>query len=182
MRAVQTRLKGPLILEPRVFEDARGFFMETWNAKRYRELGIPEVFVQDNVSLSHRGVIRGLHFQNPSPQGKLVTVLDGAVHDVVVDLRRGSATFGEWVGVELSSENRRQVWIPEGFAHGFQALTDRALFSYKCTDYYAARAERSIRWDDPTLGIHWPIEPPVVSDRDRVAPLLHEFPAEWLFA
>lgn len=174
MRVVETKLEGVLIVEPRVFEDERGSFVESWNAKRYAELGIEGEFVQDNVSVSKRGVIRGLHFQEPNPQGKLVSVLYGAVYDVAVDVRPDSPTFGQWVGVELSAEGGRQLWIPEGFAHGFQALQDGTVFSYKCTGYYAPRDEQSVRWDDPELGIRWPLADQIVSAKDAAAPLLTE--------
>ena len=169
------------MLEPRVFADERGRFVETWNAERYAEVGIPGPFVQDNVSVSKRGVLRGLHFQNPNVQGKLVSVLHGAVYDVAVDLRVGSPTFGEWVGVELSAEDGRQMWIPEGFAHGFQALEDGTVFSYKCTAAYSPADEHSLRWDDPALRITWPLSDPMVSAKDAAAPVLMELPKEHLF-
>jgi dTDP-4-dehydrorhamnose 3,5-epimerase len=172
MRVIETRLPGVLILEPRVFRDARGHFAETWQRERYREHGIPAEFVQDNMSFSQHGVLRGLHYQNPQPQGKLVSVLQGAVWDVAVDLRRGSNTFGRWVGVELTGESLRQLWIPEGFAHGFVVTGESALFSYKCTAPYAPEYEHSLRWNDPDLGITWPVDDPVVSAKDAAAPLL----------
>jgi dTDP-4-dehydrorhamnose 3,5-epimerase len=174
MKVVETRLAGVLILEPRVFRDDRGHFLESWNSARYAEHGIPERFVQDNLSVSRRGVLRGLHFQYPSPQGKLVSAVQGAVFDVAVDLRKGSPTFGEWVGVELSQENHRQMWIPEGFAHGFQVTSESALFTYKCTEYYAPEHEGSLRWNDPDLAIEWPIPEPVLSSKDADAPLLRD--------
>ena len=166
MNVTQTSLSGVLILEPKVFGDSRGYFLETWNRKRYESLNIPP-FVQDNTSFSPRGVLRGLHYQVPM-QGKLVQVLSGAVFDVAVDLRTNSSTFGKWVGVELSSENHRQLWIPTGFAHGFYVLQD-AVFSYKCTDYYASEGEVCIAWNDPDLDIEWPIRfgSPRVSDKDK---------------
>lgn len=181
MRVRETKLEGVLIVEPRVFADERGCFLETWNAERYAALGIPGPFVQDNVSVSKRGVVRGLHYQNPNAQGKLVSVLHGAVYDVAVDLREGAPTFGEWVGVELSAGDGRQVWIPEGFAHGFQALCDGAVFSYKCTAPYSPADERGLRWDDPALGIEWPLDEPVVSPKDVAAPRLAEVPLDHLF-
>jgi dTDP-4-dehydrorhamnose 3,5-epimerase len=181
MNVVETRLPGVLVLEPRIFRDERGHFAETWRLNGYGEAGITAEFVQDNVSVSHRGVLRGLHFQNPEPQGKLVTVLHGSVFDVAVDVRRGSPTFGEWEGVDLSGENLRQLWIPEGFAHGFVVTSDVAVFSYKCTGYYAPGCERSLRWDDPDIGIAWPVTDPLVSDKDAAAPLLKHLPAEVLF-
>jgi dTDP-4-dehydrorhamnose 3,5-epimerase len=182
MKVIETRLPGVLILEPRVFRDERGHFAETWQRDRYREVGIDVDFVQDNASFSRHGVLRGLHYQNPTPQGKLVSVLRGEVFDVAVDLRVGSATFGEWVGVELSGENLRQMWIPEGFAHGFVVTADSALFSYKCTAPYAPEHERSLRWDDPDIGIEWPVRRPILSPKDAEAPLLREISGEGLFA
>jgi len=172
MKVLETPLAGALIIEPRVFGDQRGFFLETWSRSRYAEAGIDVDFVQDNLSSSRRGVLRGLHFQNPLAQGKLVYVLAGEVFDVAVDLRRGSPTFGGWHGVVLSGENKRQFWVPPGFAHGFCVTSETALFAYKCTELYAPQNERSIRWDDPDLAIDWPVTAPQVSDKDRVAPLL----------
>jgi dTDP-4-dehydrorhamnose 3,5-epimerase len=178
---LETPIDGVRIVQPAVFPDDRGYFLETWNRERYAQHGIPDTFVQDNVSLSRRGVLRGLHFQNPGAQGKLVSVLRGAVWDVAVDLRRGSHTFGRWVAEELTAENARQLWIPEGFAHGFVVLSDEALFSYKCTAPYRRDAERSLRWNDPDLAIHWPVRDPLVSPKDAAAPLLRDVPAEHLF-
>jgi dTDP-4-dehydrorhamnose 3,5-epimerase len=180
MRVIETRLPGVLILEPRVFRDERGHFAEMWQRERYREAGLDLNFVQDNVSVSHRGVLRGLHYQNPQPQGKLVSVLQGAVWDVAVDVRRGSPTFGQWVGVELSGENLRQLWIPEGFAHGFVVTGELAVFSYKCTAYYSPLHDRSLRWDDPRLGIEWPVHSPLLSPKDAQAPLLADTPEAYL--
>jgi dTDP-4-dehydrorhamnose 3,5-epimerase len=176
-----TALSGVLLLEPRVFRDSRGFFAETWHRERYAQLGIGAHFVQDNVSFSRRGVLRGLHYQNPSAQGKLVSVLQGEVFDVAVDLRRGSPTFARWVGIELSAENLRQLWIPEGFAHGFVVTSETALFSYKCTEFYRPEHERSLRWNDPEIGIEWPVPEPVLSPKDAEAPLLREVPESSLF-
>ncbi len=179
MRVVETALPGVMIIEPAVYGDERGFFMETWNRKRYGELGIPVDFVQDNLSYSQGGVLRGLHFQTPNAQGKLVSVLQGEVFDVAVDIRVGSATFGEWVGAVLSLENKRQLYVPEGFAHGFLVTGKEALFSYKCTDYYNKEAEHSLLWNDPDLAIDWPIEDPLLSDKDSAALHLVElFPSE----
>lgn len=172
MQIRQTDLPGVLLIEPRVFGDARGYFLETWHAARYREAGISGPFVQDNVSFSQCGVLRGLHYQLPHTQGKLVTVLQGTVFDVVVDIRRGSPHFGHWLGVTLSSTIPRQLYIPPGFAHGFCVTSETALFTYKCTDVYAPEAEGAVRWDDPALGIDWPVAPVQLSDKDRVAPLL----------
>lgn len=181
MRVIETRLPGVLILEPPVFRDERGHFTETWHRERYRAAGVSDDFVQDNLSFSRRGVLRGLHYQNPAPQAKLVSVLQGEVFDVAVDLRRGSSTFGQWYGVVLSGENLRQLWIPEGFAHGFLVTSESALFSYKCTNFYAPEHERSLRWDDPEIRIEWPMESPVVSPKDARAPLLGDIPRNHLF-
>jgi dTDP-4-dehydrorhamnose 3,5-epimerase len=172
MQVQTTALPGVLILEPRVFGDARGFFMETWHARRYAEAGLPEAFVQDNLSFSQRGVLRGLHYQNPQTQGKLVYVLQGEVFDVAVDIRVGSPTFGRWVGATLSAENRRQFWVPPGFAHGFCVTSETALFAYKCTDYYCPECEGSILWNDPAIGIEWPLGNPTLSAKDAAAPPL----------
>jgi len=157
MRAIESGVKDALILEPQVFGDARGFFLESWNRRTFAKLGIDVDFVQDNHSRSRRGVLRGLHYQVRQPQGKLVRVVAGAVYDVAVDLRRGSPTFGRWAGVELSADNQRMFWVPPGFAHGFLVLTECADFLYKATDYYAPEQERTIRWDDPDLAIDWPL-------------------------
>ena len=154
---IKTAIDGPLIIEPKVFGDDRGFFIETYSQKRYQDAGIPDVFVQDNLSLSRRGVLRGLHFQSPNAQGKLVSCPAGEVFDVAVDIRKGSKTFGKWVGVHLSGDNKRQFWIPPGFAHGFVVLSETALFSYKCTKYYSPKDEKTILWNDPEIGIEWPI-------------------------
>ena len=166
-------------LVPRVFRDARGHFLETWRESAYRAIGIGP-FVQDNVSVSARDVLRGLHFQQPHGQGKLVSVLRGRVFDVAVDVRRGSPTFGRWVGAELSDENGHQLWIPAGFAHGFVTRTDDVVFSYKCTDYYTPQAERSVRWDDPDIGIAWDCAAPSLAPKDAAAPRLAELPPEHL--
>ena len=172
MNVLETDLPGVLILEPRVFGDDRGFFMETWNGRRYEEFGIPHGFVQDNLSLSAHGVLRGLHFQNPQPQGKLVSVLRGEVFDVAVDIRTGSPTYGRWTSVTLSAENKRQFWVPPDFAHGFVVTGEDALFSYKCTDYYAPDNDGSVLWNDPDIGIDWPVENPTLSGKDGSAPPL----------
>ncbi|MEP6729696.1 MAG: dTDP-4-dehydrorhamnose 3,5-epimerase [bacterium] len=165
----QTELPGVLILEPRVFGDSRGFFFENWRCDGYSSLGINDAFVQDNVSRSSRGVLRGLHVQHPGEQGKLVSVLHGDVFDVAVDVRRGSPWFGQSIGVRLSDVNHRQVYIPPGFAHGFQVLSESALFLYKCTAYYQADTETSILWNDPSLAIRWPLPEPTLSEKDRLA-------------
>lgn len=171
MKVVETDLPGVLLIEPDVFGDERGFFMEAYNGRRYeKEAGLPgRGFVQDNLSLSERGVLRGLHFQNPNPQGKLVSVLLGEVFDVAVDIRVGSPTFGRWAGFALSAENKRQLWVPEGFAHGFLVTSDRALFHYKCTNYYDRDSDRALLWNDPDVGVEWPVAEPVLSGKDRAA-------------
>jgi dTDP-4-dehydrorhamnose 3,5-epimerase len=180
VNVIETELPGVLIVEPDVFGDARGFFMETWNGARYEEHGIPNHFVQDNLSFSAHGVLRGLHFQNPQAQGKLVSVLQGEVFDVAVDIRVGSPTFRRWTGVTLSAENKHQFWVPPDFAHGFVVTGEKALFSYKCTTYYAPEYDGSILWNDPGIGIEWPLESPSLSDKDRAAPPLDEMPGERL--
>lgn len=168
MQIIETPLVGALILEPKVFGDERGFFLESWNRERFAQAGLDIDFVQDNHSRSSRGVLRGLHFQNPGPQGKLVRVVSGAVYDVAVDLRRSSPTFGQWTGVELSAANHRMFWVPEGFAHGFLTLEDGTDFLYKCRGAYAPEAEHSLAWDDPDVGIDWPLGgiDPIVSAKD----------------
>ncbi len=176
MEVVQTALPGVVLVTPRVFGDARGFFLETFQAERYDAAGIAGPFVQDNWSRSVRGTLRGLHFQEPHPQGKLVQVVNGAVFDVAVDVRRGSPTFGRSVGVELSGENKRQMWIPPGFAHGFVVTSDVADFLYKCTAPYRPEAECAIAWDDPALGIAWPLADPILSPKDAAAPRLADAP------
>jgi dTDP-4-dehydrorhamnose 3,5-epimerase len=180
MMIVETKIPGLIIIEPKVYGDNRGFFLETWNKERYRTAGIPVDFVQDNLSLSRRGVLRGLHFQNPNTQGKLVYVLQGDVFDIAVDIRLGSPTFGEWVSLTLSGENKRQVYIPPGFAHGFCVTSDTALFVYKCTDVYNPSAEGNILWNDPALGIDWPVAAPELSPKDREGIPLADFPRERL--
>lgn len=176
MNVLETAIPGPLILEPRVFGDERGFFMETWNNAKFAYMGLELTFVQDNHSHSQKGVLRGLHFQNPGPQGKLVRVTRGAVYDVVVDLRRSSSHFGKWVGVELSADNKRLFWVPEGFAHGFLTLTDNTDFMYKCTAPYAPENEHTLAWDDPALSIGWPVADcdPIVSEKDAAGLSLGE--------
>ena len=180
MKIIQTDLPGCVVVEPAVFGDARGFFYETWNAQRYGEHGLPTQFVQSNVSSSSKGVLRGLHYQWPRPQGKLVSVLEGEVFDVAVDIRRGSPRFGKWTGVVLSAENKRQLWIPEGFAHGFAVLSERALFSYLCTEVYVKEADAGIRWNDATIGIDWPIGDPLLSAKDSASPFLEDVPGDRL--
>ncbi len=177
MKLVPTSLDGVVVLEPRVFPDDRGLFFESWNARRYEEHGLPGRFVQDNISHSRRGVLRGLHFQNPSPQGKLVSVMQGEVFDVAVDIRVGSPTFGSWEGIRLSAENFRQLYVPPGFAHGFAALSEHAVVYYKCTDFYVPDADGGIRWDDPDIGIKWPVDDPILSEKDASAMSLEEYAA-----
>jgi dTDP-4-dehydrorhamnose 3,5-epimerase len=173
-------LSGVQIIDLDVYTDDRGDFRELWNAERYREHGLDVSFVQDNLSRSSEGVLRGLHFQNPHPQGKLITVLRGEVYDVVVDVRPGSDTFSEWYGTTLSADDGRQLYVPEGFAHGFVVTRGPALFHYKCTDVYVPNADRSIRWNDPALAIDWPVRDPILSDKDADAPVLEDLPAEAL--
>lgn len=174
MKVCETGLAGCVVIEPRVFADARGFFFESFNSDKLAAQGLDLRFVQGNVSSSSRGVLRGLHYQWPNPQGKYVSVMEGEVWDVAVDIRRGSPTFGKWTAVVLSAENRRHFWIPEGFAHGFVVLSERAVFTYLCTAVYDAKADAGIRWDDPTLAIDWPVVSPQLSDKDARAPHLAE--------
>ena len=180
MNVKETKLPGVLILEPDVFSDERGFFLETWNSTRYEDAGIKGPFVQDNVSFSQRGVLRGLHFQYPQSQAKLVQVLSGQVVDVVVDIRVGSATFGRWASEVLSDTNHRQMYIPPGFAHGFCVTSETAVFSYKCTSFYNAATEGGIIWNDPDLNIEWPMKEPIVSSKDANCLRLKDFPIDKL--
>jgi dTDP-4-dehydrorhamnose 3,5-epimerase len=172
MKVVTTELPDVLIVEPKLFGDERGFFLETYQLGRYAESGIARPFVQDNLSRSGYGVLRGLHLQNPSTQGKLVSVMRGKVLDVAVDVRVGSPTFGRHVAVELTEENRRQLWVPRGFAHGFVVLSETAEFFYKCDNAYSPQDEIVVRWDDPSIGISWGVEKPSLSPRDAAAPKL----------
>ena len=176
MRLLPTDLEGPVLIEPDVHGDDRGFFLESWNEHRFSEAGIEARFVQDNHSRSARGVLRGIHYQLARPQGKLVRVTSGAVFDVAVDLRRSSPQFGKWTGVELTAANKRMLWVPPGFGHGFLALEDGTDFLYKCTDFYVAEDERAIAWNDPAIGIDWPLEniAPILSERDSAAPILED--------
>lgn len=162
------------IIEPDVFGDERGFFFESFNARTYESWGMPSVFLQDNVSHSKKGILRGLHFQNPGAQGKLVQVLRGRVLDVIVDIRKRSPSFGRWVGVELSEENKKQLWVPQGFAHGYVVLSEEATFFYKVTDYYRPESEHSLLWNDPEVGVAWPIAEPILSRKDASAKTLKE--------
>jgi dTDP-4-dehydrorhamnose 3,5-epimerase len=180
MKVIETSLPGVLIIEPRIFDDERGFFMETYHEKRYREAGVDLCFLQDNFSYSIYGTLRGLHYQYPHGQAKLVQVLLGKVFDVAVDIRRGSPTFGQWCGEYLSDKNRRQLLIPEGYAHGFCVLSETALFIYKCTDFYAPESEGGILWSDPDLGIEWPVDNPLLSEKDSNYQCLGDVPADHL--
>jgi dTDP-4-dehydrorhamnose 3,5-epimerase len=180
MRVEETGLPGVLVLVPDVHEDERGHFLETYRADRCAEAGLPGTFPQDNLSFSRAAVLRGLHLQWPRAQGKLIHVLEGEVFDVAVDLRRDSPAFGRWEGHLLSARNRRQIWIPPGFAHGFVVTAPQALLSYKCTDVYLRECELAVRWDDPDLGIDWPVAEPVLSPRDAAAPLLRDIPPDRL--
>lgn len=183
MKTEKTILEGVFIVEPDVFSDERGFFVETFQEARYQEvLGITDRFVQDNLNFSKKGVLRGLHYQaSPMAQGKLVSVLSGRVLDVAVDMRDGSPTYGQHVMVELSGDNHRQLWIPQGFAHGFVVLEDNTLFSYKCTDIYSKEHDRGVLWSDPALGIEWGVENPIVSEKDQKHPLFADVPKEFVF-
>lgn len=181
MNIIETKLQGVVIIEPKVFGDNRGFFMETWNKEKFEQAGLPYNFVQDNLSFSTKGVLRGLHFQNPNPQGKLVYVLQGEVFDVAVDIRVGSPTFGQWEGVTLSGDNKRQFYVPEGFAHGFCVISETALFAYKCTDTYNPKTEGSIMWNDTDIGIDWPIGEPNLSYKDSGNLKLKDIPSNQLF-
>jgi dTDP-4-dehydrorhamnose 3,5-epimerase len=176
MHLVETAIPDLVIVEPRVFGDERGFFLESWNRKVFAELGLDLDFVQDNHSRSARGVLRGLHFQNPNPQGKLVRVVAGRAWDVAVDLRQSSPTFGQWAGIELSAENKRMFWVPPGFAHGFVSLEDGTDFVYKCTSFYEPANEHSLLWNDPALSIEWPLEglEPQLSAKDQAGKPLAE--------
>lgn len=180
MRTIETGIPGLIIVEPLVHGDSRGFFMETWNAARYGDVGLPEKFVQSNLSRSGPGVIRGLHFQNPRPQGKLVSVLEGRVFDVAVDIRPDSPTFRQWAGVELSAENHRQFFVPEGFAHGFCVQSDSALLSYFCTEVYYPEYDAGVAWNDPDIGVKWPVGGGSLSQKDADAPRLKDIPVEKL--
>ncbi len=179
MEVIKTTIDGVLLVKPKIFGDARGYFVETWQEQRYEECGIDLLFVQDNHSKSSKGILRGLHFQKNHPQGKLVMVSYGEVFDVAVDIRENSPTFGKWYGAILNQENQNQLWIPPGMAHGFVVLSDVAHFHYKCTDYYHPNDEGSIRWNDPDLGIEWPIDfEPLLSDKDSKAPWFKDFRKE----
>lgn len=178
MKIIETKLPGVFVLEPKVFTDDRGYFLETWNSKRYEQAGIPGPFVQDNISFSKKGILRGLHFQYPQSQGKLIQVLSGEVLDVVVDISVDSPTYGEWFDEVLSESNHRQMYVPPGFAHGYCVMSEMALFSYKCTDFYNPETEHGIIWNDPDIGIKWPIDQPSLSPKDEAYPRLKDLRPE----
>jgi dTDP-4-dehydrorhamnose 3,5-epimerase len=180
MKVIESGLPGVLVIEPQVFGDDRGFFYESYNQARFAAAGISCQFVQSNVSRSAKGVLRGLHYQWPHPQGKLVSVLEGEVYDVAVDIRKGSPHFGQWMGAMLSAQNKRHLWIPEGFAHGFCVLSETATFTYQCTQPYVAEADAGIRWNDPSIGVDWPISEPTLSPKDLKTPLLADIPTQRL--
>lgn len=177
MQVEQTKLQGVLLLTPQVYGDDRGFFMETYNQAKAVKLGLPANFVQDNHSKSSKGVLRGLHYQTPQWQGKLVRAVQGEIFDVAVDIRDGSLTFGQWVGYFLNDQNKQQLYVPEGFAHGFVVTSETAEVVYKCTSLYAPEQEGSLLWNDPAIGIDWPIDQPILSAKDKVGTLLKELPA-----
>lgn len=180
MKIIKTQLSDCVVIEPAVHGDARGFFYESFHQAKFAELGLHLSFVQTNVSRSAQNVIRGLHYQYPKPQGKLVSVVEGEVYDVAVDIRHGSPTFGRWVAVILSAENKRHLWVPEGFAHGFAVLSENATFCYQCTALYDRECDASIRWNDGEIAVDWPLSAPLLSEKDRTAPLLSEIPKERL--
>ncbi len=176
MEVIETKLKGVLVLKPKVFEDARGYFFESYNRNLFLQAGLDLNFVQDNQSLSQKGVLRGLHFQNnPHAQGKLVRVITGAVFDVAVDIRKSSPTYGQWFGQELTEENKWMMYIPEGFAHGFATLKDNTVFSYKCTNFYNKASEDCLLWNDPDIGITWNLENPLLSEKDLQGKRIKDF-------
>lgn len=176
MEIIETKLKGVVVLKPKVFEDARGYFFESYNRNLFKQAGLDLDFVQDNQSLSQKGVLRGLHFQNnPWAQGKLVRVITGAVLDVAVDIRRGSPTYGQWFGQELTEQNKLMMYIPEGFAHGFATLKDNTVFSYKCTNFYNKASEDCLLWNDPDIGIDWKISDPLLSEKDLQGKRIKDF-------
>ena len=182
MKAVKTFIDGLLIIEPDVFGDERGYFLESYRRTKYQEIGITEEFVQDNISKSTKGTVRGLHYQvDNKAQGKLCQVICGTVLDIAVDIRFGSPTFGKYFSIILSEDDKKQLWIPKGFAHGFSVLSDNAIFSYKCTNYYSKQDERAIRYDDPELNIDWKVDDPIVSDKDLKAKFLKEIDKDFIF-
>ncbi len=181
MRVTELALPGLYLIEPRVFGDNRGFFLQTWQSREYLQYGFPGEFLQDNLSFSQQGTLRGLHYQKPNTQGKLVFVLKGEVWDIAVDLRLGSPTFGKWEAIILKGATHNQLYVPPGFAHGFCVLSEEALFYYKCTDFYAPQNEHGIIWNDPDLDIPWPIKDPILSQKDGKYLKLQEIPEEFLF-
>lgn len=180
MQVLKTSLPGTLIIQPDIFKDTRGFFMETYHREKYAAEGLDHPFVQDNLSYSTHGTLRGLHYQYPNAQAKLVQALKGEIYDVAVDIRHGSPAFGQWVGVHLSEDNKHQFFIPQGFAHGFCVISDTALVVYKCTDFYAPESEKGILWSDPDIGIDWPVKVPLLSPKDSQSPCLKDIPSECL--
>ena len=174
MKITKTKLPGILIIQPDIFEDPRGFFMETYHQKKYAEEGLDRSFVQDNLSYSTIDTLRGLHYQYPNAQAKLIQAIEGEIFDVAVDIRRGSPAFGQWTGVHLSGENKRQLFVPEGFAHGFCVISDTATVVYKCTDFYAPESEKGIIWSDSDIGIEWPVKEPLLSSKDSQYPCLKD--------
>ena len=180
MKVLETGLDGVVIIEPRVHGDDRGFFQESWKASSYAKHGLPAIFEQANVSRSIKGVLRGLHYQYRQPQGKLISVMEGRIFDVAVDIRHSSPSFGQWAGVELSAENHRQLYVPAGFAHGFLVLSSSALFHYHCTTEYSAEYDAAVAWNDPDIAVQWPCEPGNISAKDERAPLLRDVPQDKL--
>lgn len=176
MKVIDTGIPGLIVVEPKIFGDERGFFLETWSKARYEDAGIPSDFCQDNMSFSRKGILRGLHMQNPNSQGKLVSVVQGEVYDVAVDLRVGSPTYRKWYGIVLTDKTRNQMFVPKGFAHGFCVVSETALFSYKVNDIYNPKGEMSVRWDDPELNIDWPVKNPELSAKDAAATFLKDIP------
>lgn len=181
MEVTKTVFPGVVFITPKIYGDSRGWFYESWNHERYAEIGITENFVQDNVSFSSKGVLRGLHYQKPYTQGKLVSVLQGEVWDVIVDIRRSSPMFGKWQGFTLTGANKEQLYVPKGFAHGFCVISDTALFQYKCTDRYSPNSEHGILWNDKTINIPWPVTDPIISEKDTKHPAFADISAELLF-
>jgi dTDP-4-dehydrorhamnose 3,5-epimerase len=180
MKVTKTKMAGLMTVEPSVFADTRGYFMETYQRLRYKEAGIDVHFIQDNLAFSRKNILRGLHYQSPHDQAKLVQVFQGEVFDVAVDIRRGSPTFGQWFGTKLSAENKVQLFVPAGFAHGYCVLSETALFHYKCSDYYAPKCEGGVLWSDPDVGITWPLDKPILSDKDAASPRLKDVPLDRL--
>ncbi len=176
MDVINTSLPEVLLIKPKIFKDSRGFFLESWNSARYEEIGLPKIFLQDNISYSEHGVLRGLHFQEPNAQGKLISVLKGDIFDVAVDIRLGSPRFGKWVGLTLTADTHHQIWIPPGFAHGFLVTSPTALVSYKSSAFYSPETEGTVLWNDPALNIIWPLSNPNLAEKDMKAPPLSQIP------